>query len=410
MISIAPMAATERAQWLAPSRWPEGSDWLFTPGPLDPRQELPVISRYEAVRSVLLDNEGTLSRAVPFEVIPEEARHRTLYASWGLDDDEHARARRTLTAINAGSTPAARDYTRTLTTDLVRQLLTEEPPWDLARVIYEVSMQVVVRHTMRAPVLLPHVRRLRELTRDHVAAEGMFFGIRRDREAEEILAQVIERYDDLPDGLTRHLVDVHRADPERFTADNLVGQLWLLAVSSETQATETASLIGMLLETGEWAYARGILDDPAAMERLIAEGGRRGIVFPVALAVTRRPLTLDGGTVDPGRPCLVSYAAANLDPDVFDDPLTFDPRRPIGRRRHLAFGVGSHRCQGEVGANQFVADMVGALLPALPDDLVLADGTLQRETGISMSVACLPVAPAGTPVPDQPAGSNTKSA
>ena len=116
-------------------------------------------------------------------------------------------------------------------------------------------------------------------------------------------------------------------------------------------------------------------------------------MFPVSLAVTRAPFTLDGQTVDPGRPCLISYAAANLDPDAFDEPLVFDPRRPVGRRRHLAFGVGAHRCQGEVGANQFVADTTAAMLAVLPADLTLVDGTLHRETGISMSVACLPVAP-----------------
>jgi cytochrome P450 len=369
-----------------------GSEHLFTVGPFRVDQQLPIISRYEDVRAALLNTEGTFSRVVPFEAIPEQMRHRTLYAAWGLDGAEHRRARSTLTSINAGSTAQARAFTRELCTQLTRQLTQEPPPWDLSRVIYEVSMQLVVQHAMQAPMLLPHTRLLRELTREHVSAEGGFFGIKRDTVAEHILALVIEQADQLPPGsLAAHLVQVHRASPEEFTADNLVGQLWLLAVSAETQATQAVSLIGMLLETGEFAYARSILGDDEAFAALIDESGRRGIGFPASLLVAMKPFTLDGQTLDAGRPCLISYAAANLDPEVFSDPLTFNPRRPRSPK-HVAFGVGDHRCQGEVGASQFVADVTAALLAVLAPDLSLHNGLLLRETGISMSVACLPVA------------------
>ena len=390
-VDISPMPATERAQWIPPSQWPTGSDHLFTPGPFRADVQLPVVTRYADVRTVLVNADATFSRVVPFAVIPAELRHRTLYASWGLDGAEHRRARQSLASINRGSTAAARRFTRELTERLTRQLLREPPPWDLSRVIYAVSMQVVVEHTMQAPVLLPHVRRLRELTRDHVAAAGGFFGIRRDPEAEKILTLVVDGYGDMPaGGLARHLGDLHRRRPDEFTVDHLIGQLWLLAVSSETQATEVASLMGMMLETGEYGYARGILDDPAALKLLVAEAGRRGIVFPASLVVPQRPVVLDRQTLDAGRPCLISYAAANLDPAVFDDPLRFEPRRPQNPK-HLAFGVGDHRCQGEVGAEQFVADVTTTLLRVLPADVRLHTGLLHRETGISMSVACLPV-------------------
>lgn len=391
-VDMSPMPATERAHWLPPSRWPTGSDHLFSPGPFRADVQLPIITRYADVRAALINADATFSRAVPFAVIPAELRHRTLYASWGLDGEEHRRARQSLAGINRGSTTAARRFTRDLTETLTRQLLQEPAPWDLSRVIYAVSMQVVVEHTMQAPVLLPYARRLRELTRDHVAAAGGFFGIRRDPEAEKILALVVDEYDELPaDGLARHLADLHRRRPDEFTVDHLVGQLWLLAVSSETQATGTASLIGMLLETNEYGYARGILDDPAALKQLVAEAGRRGIVFPASMVVAQRPVMLDGQRLDAGRPCLVSYAAANLDPAVFDDPIRFAPRRPP-TPKHLAFGVGDHRCQGEVGAEQFVADVTTTLLRVLPADVRLDTGMLHRETGISMSVACLPIA------------------
>jgi cytochrome P450 len=391
-VDLAPLPATARAQWLPPSQWPAGDDHLFTVAPFRADVSLPVISRYADVRAALINADGAFSRVVPFEVIPAAQRHRTLYASWGLDDADHRHARGSLASINRGSTAATRQFTRDLTCRLMREVLREDPPWDLTRVIYAVSMQVVLEHTLQAPVLLPYARRLRELTRDHVAAAGGFFGIRRDEEAEGILLRIVEGYDELPPGsLARHLVDLHRRRPEQFTVDHLAGQLWLLVVSSETQATETASLVGMLLETDQYHYARSAVHDPVALELLVAEAGRRGIVFPASMVVARRPVTFDGQTLDPGRPCLVSYAAANLDPAVFDDPLRFDPRRREAGK-HLAFGLGDHRCQGEVGAEQFVADVTTALLEVLPADVRLDGGMLLRETGISMSVARLPVA------------------
>jgi cytochrome P450 len=49
-------------------------------------------------------------------------------------------------------------------------------------------------------------------------------------------------------------------------------------------------------------------------------------------------------TIKPGEHVLASLMAANLDDDVFADPLTFDPDRTPNR--HLGFGIGVHRCVG----------------------------------------------------------------
>lgn len=388
---FAPMSATSGVQRLRPSEWPIGSEHLFVPRPFDASEALPVITRHEDVLRALLNLDGSWSRQVPLDVLPPDLRHRTLYASWGSDAPTHEMLRNSLRSINRGSTADARDFTQELTAELLDRLLMEPPPWDLSRVIYEVSIRLVIEHTLKAPPLFRYTRRLRELTRDHVVAPGGFFGIQRQRESEEVLAALVERRADLPDdGLGAYLVDLYRADPERLSLDQLVGQLWLLAVSSETQATATASLLGMLLEFGEYDYARDIVDDPAAMALLIDEGRRRGVVFPVGMMSATRPVTIEGQTVEAGRVCLASYAAANLDPRVFEDPLAFNPRLKRNTR-HIAFGEGEHRCQGEIGADQFTIDVLTVLLNILPAGLALYDGHILRETGMAMSVAELPV-------------------
>jgi hypothetical protein len=67
-----------------------------------------------------------------------------------------------------------------------------------------------------------------------------------------------------------------------------------------------------------------------------------------------------------------------------------DPRLQRNAR-HIAFGEGGHRCQGEVGGERFIGDVLSELVRGLPADARLHKGLLLRETGISMSVACLPV-------------------
>src|SRR6266508_80600 len=151
--NLAPITATSGAQWLSPSQWPDGSSYLFTPRSFRVDEEpLPVLSRYYDVRNVLLDPDGALSRFVPFSIIPEERRHRTLYASWSLDGEEHCMARQSLNKVNAGSSGEAREFTRRAARTLLAELMREEPPWDLSGLIYEVSMQLIVRHIMQAPM------------------------------------------------------------------------------------------------------------------------------------------------------------------------------------------------------------------------------------------------------------------
>jgi hypothetical protein len=68
------------------------------------------------------------------------------------------------------------------------------PPWDLAELIYPVSMQVILGHTLAAPPLLPHARRLQELVRETGAAPGGFSGIRRNPELEDLLLTLDEHH------------------------------------------------------------------------------------------------------------------------------------------------------------------------------------------------------------------------
>jgi cytochrome P450 len=73
---------------------------------------------------------------------------------------------------------------------------------------------------------------------------------------------------------------------------------------------------------------------------------------------------LGGVTVRAGERVLLSYPAANRDPEVFDDPQRFDVCRPSAER-HLGFGMGSHFCLGARFARREIRTLLSRLLPRL---------------------------------------------
>src|SRR5208282_509248 len=73
--------------------------------------------------------------------------------------------------------------------------------------------------------------------------------------------------------------------------------------------------------------------------------------------------TVRGTAIAAGESVLLSYASANRDEEVFDDPFRFD----VGRdpNKHVAFGYGVHFCMGAVLARMEVNSFFTKLLPRL---------------------------------------------
>jgi cytochrome P450 len=391
---IAELPITSGAQWLTPSAWPSNADAWFRPGPPDISVRPVLITRYADVIATMR-TPAAWRRKIPESVVPRPRRHDALDAAWMVDGPEHKLLRGTLTPVNRGSTPKspARAAACQLTRQLLGRLMAQKPPWNLSQVIYPVSMQIILAHTLAAPPLLPHARRLQERVRAVDASSGGFDGIAADPEFEELLLTVADPGEDLPDGLARDLVRAHRDG--RLTRRQLAAQLALVVISYETQATAAANLIAMILEGGYRDWAARALDNPELTGRLVAEGGRRGLTFPVNVQFADEPVTIGGVTIPAGTQALICYGAANMDTEVYgEDAVRFDPR-PVREARHLAFGIGAHRCLGAPPADQFTEDVTRAMLGpgGLPPGACLAgDRKVLREVGgLVWSIADLPV-------------------
>ena len=84
-----------------------------------------------------------------------------------------------------------------------------------------------------------------------------------------------------------------------------------------------------------------------------------------------RDVEIGGVVIPEGDSVLLLYGAANRDPEVFDDPETFDvTRRP---NPHLAFGAGPHFCLGSALARLEIRIALEELVTRLPE-LRLAAG------------------------------------
>jgi cytochrome P450 len=149
-----------------------------------------------------------------------------------------------------------------------------------------------------------------------------------------------EPADDLVSGL------VHEASEgeDRLTRKELLSTIFQLVVAGHDTTT---SLIGNSVVA--------LLDHPAQLERLRTDPD----LIPAAVEELLRftapvphgtfryasdDVDLDGETVPGGKQVLVCLAAANRDPEAFDQPERLDiERHPKG---HVAFGHGIHFCLG----------------------------------------------------------------
>jgi cytochrome P450 len=77
------------------------------------------------------------------------------------------------------------------------------------------------------------------------------------------------------------------------------------------------------------------------------------------------PTCLHGRDLIAGDKVMLLLAAANRDPEKFDEPDTFDPHR-ANVRQHVTFGFGSHLCAGHHLARAEIAIFLETMLDRCP--------------------------------------------
>ncbi|OBI93596.1 hypothetical protein A9X00_01490 [Mycobacterium sp. 1245805.9] len=132
-------------------------------------------------------------------------------------------------------------------------------------------------------------------------------------------------------------------DGHRLTRENILDICYLLMIAGlDTVAASLSCIIAWLARHPE--ERRRVVADPAMWPDAIEELMRWETPVPGGTRTPTEEMRIGGEIVPAGTHVSVLWAAANLDPEKFNDPLTVDlTRRP---NAHYSFAAGFHRCLG----------------------------------------------------------------
>ncbi len=298
--------------------------------------------------AVIKQTSGTLYPPVPDEDLPlfdevKEFRQNQLVEQ---DRPDHLAQRK---VVHKYFTPKAMEAWRPFVREAVNELLDGLEARRRMDVLTDLAAPIPVRiiaQMMGVP--FEHRDRLRELADsilylnrgDPDRLRPLVEGIRGIMDYASPLAD--ERAESPGDDLVSMLVQGEKQGV--FTRHQvLVNTGLLLFAGHETTMNLICNgLLAFIRHPDQWQRLRS---DPAGMARLATEECLR---YDPPVKSTQRVASQDaelgGKTIRKGDRIRWIIAAANRDPDVFDDPHVFD----IGRRPnpHLSFGSGIHYCLG----------------------------------------------------------------
>ncbi|MCI2415911.1 cytochrome P450 [Saccharopolyspora sp. K220] len=332
-----------------------------------------LVTRYADQRALLAD--ARVSADITRPGYPSPAPIDPNRSSIGfilMDDPEHARLRRMVTApFSIKRVEGLRPAVQKIVDDLIDGMLAGPKPVDLVEAFALPVPSLVICQLLGVPYS----------DHDFFQSNSKII-IRRDAKPEERTAAFgeLSRYlddlmgeklrdpgDDLLSGLTER---VKAGELSRQEAAGM-GVLLLIA-GHETTANMIALGTLALLEHPDQLATLRDTDDPklisGAVEELlrylhITHNGRRRVAL--------EDIEIAGQVVRAGEGLIMANDIGNRDPDAFPDPNRLDIHRDA--RHHVAFGFGVHQCLGQPLARMELQVVYGTLYRRIPTLRLAAD-------------------------------------
>ena len=207
----------------------------------------------------------------------------------------------------------------------------------------------------------------------------------RDREElgddapDDLVTKVLNAQAELPDGATRP-----------FGRKERIGALFVLMLGGID--TTWSTLGAMLFHLGSHpADLERLVNEPELMPTAVEEFLRYYSPVTIARYITE-DAEIAGCPVSAGQRVLLSYPSANRDPDYFEKPdeLLLDREN----NRHMAFGVGVHRCLGSnlarmelrVGLSAWLERYPRFELAVEPDDVKWSVGPIRGPRSVPLRI------------------------
>jgi cytochrome P450 len=133
-----------------------------------------------------------------------------------------------------------------------------------------------------------------------------------------------------------------------------------------------------------------LIDHPELMDSAVEEFLRVGAPQFALARTAKRDVELGGQQIAEGDRVLLVWASGNRDESVFERPddvlLERDPNR------HMAFGLGAHRCLGSTLARRQIKVALATILRRLPDYEVDHSRLVRAETiGVTYGTFAMPI-------------------
>jgi len=205
---------------------------------------------------------------------------------------------------------------------------------------------------------------------------------------EDVLEHAAKRRANPKDDVTSFLIQFE-FDGHRLTDEQLLNILWnLIAGGVDTTTSQTALTLKHLGTHPD--LRRQLIKSPELHKTATDEFLRYFSVNQQLSRTVTKDVDLNGQHLRRNDKVVISWLAANHDENEFDKPdeIVLD-RTP---NRHLAFGLGPHRCIGSHLARTMSEVMVKAVLDRIPDYEVDLEGVHEYLGNPSMTgLAKLPV-------------------
>jgi cytochrome P450 len=116
----------------------------------------------------------------------------------------------------------------------------------------------------------------------------------------------------------------------------------LLLAAGETTTRSIANMVVQLLENPD--VLEEVRNDRTLVPKAVMETMRRDPTAGAVARIAARDMEINGTPVSKGTAVVLSIAAANRDPESYEDPDRLWLKRPM--RPLLSFGFGPHMCMG----------------------------------------------------------------
>jgi len=349
---------------------------------------------FELARCPAVSNHHDLTGETPYQGITIPKAQRATVVRGGIlemDEPEHSTYRG---ALNPYLSPAAVKRWQPFVDEIVRAALDEKIESghidfvdDLANIVPAVLTLAMMGIELKKWMIYSEPAHLSVSTPEHspeaerVAQMNRQMGI-------DLLTNMVEIKENPRPGLVNALLQL-RIDGEPAPELEIMGNLGLIIGGGfDTTTALTAHALEWLSENPDkralLGRERDTLLNPATEEflRYFTPAPGDGRTFSEDVEV-------EGQKFREGERLWISWAMANRDPSVFDEPneLVLDRKG----NRHFSFGIGVHRCVGSNVARTVFKSMLTAVLDRMPDYVCDPERTEHYETiGVIQGMKHLP--------------------